>query len=335
MNGKALMLLVMAGACGLAAMYGVRTLLNRKQTSEVPMSSVLVAIQEIKVEQAITPEMMSTKEMPSEMVPPGALTDPKQALNRWAMIRILPGDVILDGKLAQKGTPTGMIARITPGMRAFAIRVDEQSGVSGFILPDYRVDVLQPRPDQPGRADIVLENVRVLASGTVFERLEERSIEANTVTLEVTPEQVRVLASAMQRGSLTLSLRGLNDGLLVEAPEPEPVGPPEPQLADLTEPELEPVPEPEPAPEPEPEPEPVVTIAAEPPPAPAVVEPEPPRRLTVFAGRTPPRFMLIGPAGGDPLASPEAAEAPEIRRPLFLDGLGDPPTAALSSPPPG
>ncbi|QDV35954.1 Flp pilus assembly protein CpaB [Tautonia plasticadhaerens] len=329
MNGKALMLLVMAGACGLAAMFGVRTLLNRKQTSKVPMSAVLVAIQEIKVEQAVTPEMISTKEMPAEMVPPGALTDPKQALNRWAMIRILPGDVILDGKLAQKGTPTGMIARITPGMRAFAIRVDEQSGVSGFILPDYRVDVLQPWPDQPGRADIVLENVRVLASGTVFERLEERAIEATTVTLEVTPEQVRVLASAMQRGSLTLSLRGLNDELLAEAPEPEPVAPPEPTPAVASAPD----------PEPEPEPEPVVTIVDDPPPAPSpvpiVVEPEPPRRLTVFAGRTPPRFMLIGPAGGDPLASPDPADEPEIRRPFFLDGLGDPPTAALSSPPPG
>src|SRR6056297_3637143 len=98
MNSKALMLLVMAGACGLAAMFGVRTLLDRKQNSKVPMSTVISAIQEIKVEQTIMPDMISTKEIPADMVPPGALTDPKQAVGRWAMIRILPGDVILDGK---------------------------------------------------------------------------------------------------------------------------------------------------------------------------------------------------------------------------------------------
>jgi outer membrane biosynthesis protein TonB len=192
---------------------------------------------------------------------------------------------------------------------------------------------------------MVLENVRVLASGTVFERIEERSIEANTVTLEVTPEQVRTLASAMQRGSLTLSLRGLNDDLIVEAPPAEAAGPPEPGPQDLiaSEPEPEPEPAPAPAPEPEPEPEPIATIAAGPPPAevsvpapaPELIKSDPPRRLTVFAGRTPPRFHLIGPAGANPIERSDPAEDPEIRRPFFLDGLGDPPTAALSSPPPG
>lgn len=323
MNGKAPLLLGLAALCGLAAMFGVRSLLDRPQTSEVPMSEVLVAAKEIRVEESITEEMISTKSMPTEMVPPGALTEFKQARDRWATIRMLPGDVLLDAKLAQKGTPTGMIARITPGMRAFAVRVDEQTGVSGFILPDYRVDVLQPKRDESGRADIVLENVRVLASGRVFESPEDRSIEARTVTLEVSPEQVRTLATAMQKGPLTLSLRGLND-VAITTPDPEP------------EPELEPEPEPPPLAV-IPELPPVIAIAPE------DAEPTPaPRRLTFFAGRSRPWRLEVGRNPEQRSSPPTAAEDEPLelldaRRPFQLDGLFPPiSSSGIPSPaPPG
>lgn len=310
MNGKAPMLLGLAALCGLAAMWGVRSLLNREPSSEVQKTQVLVASREIRVEETLTPEMLESKEIPTEMVPSGALTDVKQAIDRWATIRMLAGDVILDGKLAPKGTPTGMIARITPGMRAIAVRVDEQTGVSGFILPDYRVDVLQPQADQIGQAKVVLENIRVLASGGIFESPEERSIEARTVTLEVTPEQVQTLASAIQNGPLTLSLRGLNDVAIAAV-------------------ELEP--EPEPSPVPEPEPEPIPTAMEEPPPVMTVAvepleEPAAPRRLTIFAGRRGPHTRLVGPKP-EPEPEPatetnlEAGATLEARRPFRLDGM--------------
>ena len=49
--------------------------------------------------------------------------------------RMLEGDVLVEKKLGPKGTPPGLVANIPKGMRAFAIDVTEQSGVSGFILP--------------------------------------------------------------------------------------------------------------------------------------------------------------------------------------------------------
>ena len=48
---------------------------------------------------------------------------------------LLEGDVVIEKKLGPKGTPPGLVANIPKGMRAFAIDVTEQSGVSGFILP--------------------------------------------------------------------------------------------------------------------------------------------------------------------------------------------------------
>ncbi|MEW4569666.1 Flp pilus assembly protein CpaB [Tautonia sp. JC769] len=324
MNSKAPMLLGLAALCGLGAMWGVRSVLSREPSGEIPKTLVLVASREIRVEETLTPEMIESKEIPTEMVPSGALTDVKQALDRWATIRMLPGDVILDGKLAVKGTPTGMIARITPGKRAFAVRVDEQTGVSGFILPDYRVDVLQPNAETPGRARVVLENIRVLASGTVFESPEDRSIEARTVTLEVAPEEVQILASAMENGPITLSLRGLNDVEITQVPTPEPA------------PETEPEPEPEPIPVPVPEPTPPAPrppiIADEAPPA----EIEAPRRLTIFAGRRAPHTRLVGPKPEPtPDIIPQAGETVEVRAPFRLDGQFPAMDAAAIPSPPG
>ena len=106
-----------------------------------------------------------------------------------------------------------MVARIPKGMRAFAIEVNEHTGVSGFILPDHRVDVVQPEsgPNSTSEAETILQDVLVLASGQVFTRPEDRSIQSRTVTLAVTPEQVDILVAASAKGSLSLSLRGLND----------------------------------------------------------------------------------------------------------------------------
>ena len=111
-------------------------------------------------------------------------------------------------------------------MRAFAVDVNEQSGVSGFILPGHRVDVVRyeaRREDlAAARRDTILQNILVLAAGQVFTRPEEKSVQSRTVTLAVTPEQVDILVAAKVKGPLTLSLRGVNDHDIVERPKPKP-----------------------------------------------------------------------------------------------------------------
>src|SRR5262249_31003536 len=103
-----------------------------------------------------------------------------------------------------------------------------QSGVSGFILPGHRVDVIRFEQDQGGqRGDCILENILVLAAGQVFTRAEERSLTTRTVTLALMPEQVDTLVAARAKGSLSLALRGVNDHDVVARPKPKP----KPQVA--------------------------------------------------------------------------------------------------------
>ena len=63
----------------------------------------------------------------------------------------------------------------------------------------------------------------VLASGQVLRRTEDKSINVRTVTLAVTPEQADSIVAAHARGTLSLSLRGLDDHSLVKKPETRPV----------------------------------------------------------------------------------------------------------------
>ena len=163
---------------------------------------MLVAARDLKVEEVLTPELVKVVQMSRATLPPGTFTSIKDVEDRWVQIKMLEGEPILDRKLAPKGSPAGLVARIPKGMRAFAIEVNEQTGVSGFILPDHRVDVVQVNPSgsNPGTAETILQDVLVLASGQVFTRPEDRSIQSRTVTLAVTPEQVDTLVAARAQG---------------------------------------------------------------------------------------------------------------------------------------
>lgn len=273
MNNRSLGMLIMAVVCGLGAMYGTTKLLSKDNGAPVvEEQDVVIAEKDLRIEEVIRPEMLKVVRMAKSAVQPGAFTSIKDVDGRWVQIGMVKGDQIVDAKLAPPGNPPGLISRIPKGMRAFAVEVNEQTGVSGFILPDHRVDVVQIVPNDKGQpeAETVLQDVLVLASGQQLTRPgpEERSMIVRTVTLAVTPDQVDILVAAKQRGALSLSMRGLNDHDVVEkkpkVQEPTPLPPPPPPEEKVVEKT------------PDPPPPPPVEAPAPPPP--------PPRFVTVYRG---------------------------------------------------
>ena len=215
MNGKSLVLLVLAVLSGLGAMYGTSRLLSKNQRQAASeMQDVLVAARDLKVEEVLKPDLVKVVQMSRASLPPGTFTSFKDVEDRWVQIKTLEGEPILDRKLAPKGSPAGLVSRIPKGMRAFAIEVNEQTGVSGFILPDHRVDVVQINPARSSKseAETILQDVLVLASGQVFTRPEDRSIQCADRDAGGDPRAGRHPGRRPSpRGPLTLSLRGLND----------------------------------------------------------------------------------------------------------------------------
>jgi pilus assembly protein CpaB len=131
------------------------------------------------------------------------------------------GEPIRELKLV-KGPSSGIMAAILPsGMRAVSTEISVESGASGFILPNDRVDVIQSRREKgsgpTGGNDVVvsepiLTNIRVLAiDQTIEEKNGQKVVVGKTATLELKPEQAVLLTAARQAGTLTLALRSILD----------------------------------------------------------------------------------------------------------------------------
>ena len=316
MNGKSLGMLVLAVVCGLGAMFGTTKLISRGPAKvQEEMQDVVVAVRDLKIEEGVKPEIVKIVRMAKSAVPAGAFSTTKDVEDRWVTIGILEGEPVIEKKLAAKGSLPGLVSRIPAGMRAFAIEVNEQTGVSGFVLPDHRVDIVQMEPGQNGHteAETVLQDVLVLASGVVLTRPDEKSIQARTVTLAVTPDQVDVLVAAKARGALTLSLRGINDHEkpISRRQKDRDKVPPPPPPAPVELVVVKPIEPPAPAPLPPPPPT--------PPPAPVVVAPQPP----------PAKFLAIHRGLGN---------MQRIRVDVPIDPDADPAsasnTSSLTAPPP-
>src|SRR5207248_991942 len=107
---------------------------------------------------------------------------------------------------------------IDRGSRAISVQVNEISGVSGFVRPGTRVDVLFTRvfPNGDAATTTILQNVKVVAYGRQLDpsaKIDPRDTSRPTVaTLVVSQEQGEKLVLAEQRGRIQLALRnGLDD----------------------------------------------------------------------------------------------------------------------------
>ena len=143
---------------------------------------------------------------------------PGDLVDRAVAVPILSGEIILAGKLAAKGSGEGLTALIEPGKRAVSVQVNEISGVSGFIQPGTRVDVLFTRTFSNGDAatTTILQNVKVIAYGRQLDpsaKVDPRDTTRPTVaTLLVTQDEAQKLVLAGQRGRIQLVLRnGLDE----------------------------------------------------------------------------------------------------------------------------
>ena len=84
--------------------------------------------------------------------------------------RLQENEPVLESKLAAKGAGGGLPVIITEGMRGLTMRVNEVSGVSGFVTPNTRVDVLLTMEDKNNTGGepatrIIMQDMKVLAAG--------------------------------------------------------------------------------------------------------------------------------------------------------------------------
>ena len=133
---------------------------------------------------------------------------------RVALRPMQPNELILSSKISGEGQSASIAALLPDGKRAAAVRLNDVSGVAGFIQPNDSVDVLVTRTAGDGTGgsarqltDVLLQNVRIIAIDQNAKNADGTPSIAKTATLEVDPLDAQKLALGQQVGQLSLVLR--------------------------------------------------------------------------------------------------------------------------------
>lgn len=136
---------------------------------------------------------------------------------RYVITAMRQFEPVLAYKVTAPGEDAGLTSRLTKGMRAFAIKVDVATGVSGFLRPGDRVDVYWTGSAGGGDITKMIESsVKLIAVDQIADTNRTGPVIARTVTVEATPAQVASLAQAQSTGRLSLSLVGAEDETIAE-----------------------------------------------------------------------------------------------------------------------
>lgn len=230
-----LVLLLGLGLAG-AAVYMARDFFAQQQAqlaeaeaakaAIVPTVEVYVVNKQMRYGQRLTMEDVVKVRWPEAGVPEGTFTSEEELFPNGpdelrSILRTMePNEAVMAVKVTGPGEDAGVSSRLSPGMRAFAIRTDVTSGVSGFLRPGDRVDVYWTGNAGGGEVTKLIEaNVRLVAINQSADEDSNAPTVARTVTVEASPTQVASLAQAQATGRLSLSLVGADDEIVSDLVE--------------------------------------------------------------------------------------------------------------------
>jgi pilus assembly protein CpaB len=216
--GNILLLAILIGALSAALAYRYFRQLRAdleaaRGTANRPVVEVVVATQPIGIGSRIEENQLKIVSWPIEAQPDGAFRDVKLVAGSVAVASIERNEPILQTQVV--GQAAGLLPlMINEGMRGMSVKVDDVTGVSGFITPNSHVDVViagTPEGAQEQRSKVVLQNIRVLAIGKFIEQRDNKPVEVPTVTLLVSPEDAERLTLAATFQPVRLALRNYRD----------------------------------------------------------------------------------------------------------------------------
>jgi len=228
-RNKKFLMLALVFALTAAVLFYQYLLSLQKKYEPQNMEQVIVAARTIEHNSLIGPGDIKVLRVPSDYAHRDALRDKKSAEGKVAVSRIMEGEQILRSRLLGNSRNLNHMSYSVPrGKRAISVAVNDITGVSGFVKPSDRVDVVAtvniPVPGPSGQEIVrpytvmALQDIEVLAVGNSIEVMPETeggakkgTVENKTVTLAVDPRQALILTMAAERGEIRLMLRAPGD----------------------------------------------------------------------------------------------------------------------------
>jgi pilus assembly protein CpaB len=213
---------VIAGICA----WMVYRIVGIRLTAAKPVATtqVVAAAKDIPLGEVLTAADLTTMSVVGTP-PKDAILKPEDAIGRGAVSEIYQGEPVLASRISGPGAGGGLAPTIPQGMRACAVRVDEVVGVSGFVTPGMRVDVMASGNPPGGSSsagpetETILQNIQVLSAGTDIQKdAAGKPVQVQVVNLLVTPEQAEMLSLAATNLRLQLVLRNPLDTQIAKVP---------------------------------------------------------------------------------------------------------------------
>ncbi len=190
-----------------------------RKTSPIKLTRVFITKKPLSYGQILLESDLDVVEWPVKGIPKNAFTDINVLIGpegndkkRTVLRQMDAGEVITSTKVTGLGEDAGVAAQLEKGMRAFALRVDVASGVSGFLRPGDKVDVYwSGSVNREQITKLILENISLVGIDQKTEEQGNRATVARTVTVAVSPRVVGELIQAQATGNLMLSLRSVSE----------------------------------------------------------------------------------------------------------------------------
>jgi pilus assembly protein CpaB len=216
-KGIIIIIAVFALLTAVAASIMVTSFLKRKamEAGAPPsLKPVVVSVADLTFGKTLEASDLRVAMFPEEAVPKGAVSTIDSLIGQTTKVFLAEAEPVLVSKLSSIGG--GLSLLIAPTMRAVSIKVDKVSGVSGFVLPGDRVDVIAISRQIGGSsggalAKTILQNIEILAAGEKTEKKGNEPITVQSVTLLIDPTGAEALALAASEGIINLTLRNPND----------------------------------------------------------------------------------------------------------------------------
>lgn len=183
-----------------------------QQVETVKKLSLVVAAEPLRYGQRITVRQLKVIDWLGTSLPADAFgTIEDVGVNEdgpFALAVIAQGVPIVKSQITAPGQKPSLSARLSPDEVAITIPVNTITGVAGFVLPEERVDVILNR-QMDGRhfADVILQNVRVLAVNSIPDATGGEPVLAKSLTFATSREDAQRLEVAAELGEISLVLR--------------------------------------------------------------------------------------------------------------------------------
>ncbi len=225
-NKRNLIISIMLGVLASLAGYYYLLRLEAQVTGAEVYDEVLITTQNIDENTKITEDMLQMVRRPVNTIIGGAVTNPRDAIGKISITNLVKGEQVTEGRLESEVLRGSFSSQVEKGFRAVTVQVNDDSTISGLLEPGDVIDIIGTFDDylQNSRSvNTFIENVTVLAVGDKFSRYSQDSevgtdesllswsVQPNTVTLSLRPDDAETVVLLERYGHMKFVLRAEGD----------------------------------------------------------------------------------------------------------------------------